>query len=257
MKIRAYVVDDEQLARDRVRSLLAAEPDVDLVGEQGDPRAAVAEISSLKPDLLLLDVHMPVLDGFAVLKSIPAEDLPVVIFITAFDSYAIQAFDAHAVDYLLKPLDDDRFRESIERARAQVRQRSRQEVGQHLLSMLKDLQSGGDQKHLQRLVVKSSGRVLFLRTDDIDWIEAAGNYLRLHVGQESHLLRETMNNIEKKLEPSKFLRIHRSTIVNVERVKELQPWFGGEYIVILRNGKQLTLSRTYRGRLQEFLDATA
>ena len=257
MKIRSYILDDESLARERVRSLLAAEPDVDVVGEQGDPQAAVAEISVLKPDLLLLDVQMPVMDGFSVLKSIPPDELPVVIFITAFDAYAIQAFDAHAVDYLLKPLDDDRFRESIERARSHVQQRSRQEVGQHLLTMLRDLQSGSDQKHVQRLVVKSSGRVLFLRTDDIDWIEAAGNYLRLHVGQETHLLRETMNNIEKKLEPSKFLRIHRSTIVNVERVKELQPWFGGEYIVILRSGKQLTLSRTYRGRLQEFLDATA
>jgi two-component system LytT family response regulator len=250
-------VDDEALARERLRSLLSAEPDVEIVGEQGDPRAAVADIKTLKPDLLLLDVHMPVLDGFGVVKSIPAEEMPVVIFVTAFDAYALQAFDAHAVDYLLKPLDDDRFRESIERARTQVQQRSRQEVGQHLLTMLRDLQSGGDQKHVQRLVVKSSGRVLFLRTDDIDWIEAAGNYLRLHVGQETHLLRETMNNIEKKLEPSKFLRIHRSTIVNVERVKELQPWFGGEYIVILRSGKQLTLSRTYRGRLQQFLDATA
>jgi two-component system, LytTR family, response regulator len=249
VNIRALIVDDEPLARQRLRRLLQDEPDVEIVGEAGDGGDAVATIRALKPDLVFLDVHMPVLDGFGVLEAIGVEAMPAVIFVTAYDRYALRAFEYHALDYLLKPFDRERFRKALERARAHLGRSPSRDEAQQLLGAVEEFRSEG--KILERLVIKSAGRVFFLRVEEIDWIEAAGNYVRLHVGKETHLLRDTMSSLETRLDPRKFLRIHRSTMVNIERIQELQPLFHGDYVVILRDGTQLNMSRGYRQRLQE------
>jgi two-component system LytT family response regulator len=251
VSIRALIVDDEPLARQRICTLLEAEPDVQIVGECTDGRQAVAAIEKLRPDLMFLDVQMPALDGFGVLDAVDTDDLPIVIFVTAYDSYAIRAFEVHALDYLLKPFDRERFRKALERAREQFARQQNAGSRKQLRELLHDVKA--ERKPLERLVIKTAGRVFFLRADEIDWIEAAGNYLRLHVGSETHLLRETMNSVETRLDADKFMRIHRSTIVNIERIKELQPWFHGDYVVILRNGTQLPLSRSYRQKMHELL----
>jgi len=253
--IRALVVDDEPLARERIKRFLTGERDLELVGECADGREAVAAIQTLQPDLVFLDIQIPELDGFGVLEAVGISEMPAVIFVTAYDRYALQAFDVNALDYLLKPYNRERFRKAVERARAQLSNGAKGELNERLLSLLENLQT--EQRHLERLMIKSSGRVFFLRTAEIDWIEAEGNYLRLHVGKEAHLLRETMNRLASKLDPDKFLRIHRSTLVNIERIKELQPLFSGDYVVILRDGKQLTLSRSYRDKMLELFDKSS
>ncbi len=254
MMVRALIVDDEPLARQRLRTLLKGEADVEVVGECSDGHEAVAAVRELRPDLLFLDVQMPVLDGFGVLEALGTEELPAVIFVTAYDLYAIRAFEVNALDYLLKPFDRDRFRKALSRAREQIAKESSSTSGEQLGALLEEVQTGrSGRPTLERLVIKSGGRVFFLRADEIDWIEAAGNYLRLHVGSDMHLLRDTMNNLEARLHPDKFLRIHRSTMVNLERVKELQPWFHGDYKVILQDGTELTLSRSYRPKLKNLL----
>jgi len=244
-------VDDEPLARTRIRSLLEREPDMTIVGECGDGQQAVSLINELHPDLLFLDVQMPVLDGFGVLESLSIEQIPAVIFVTAYDRYALRAFEVHALDYLLKPFDRDRFQRALARARTELQREEKMEATEKLLALIEDVQS--QRKPLQRLVIKAAGRVFFLRLEEIDWIEAAGNYVKLHVGTETHLLRETMNALEGRLDPQQFVRIHRSTIVHLDRIQELQPWFHGDYRVILHDGTQLTLSRGYRPKLQELL----
>ncbi|HZH91968.1 MAG TPA: LytTR family DNA-binding domain-containing protein [Pyrinomonadaceae bacterium] len=251
--IRTLVVDDEPLARERIKRLLAAETDLELVGECAEGREAVAAIHALKPDLVFLDIQIPELDGFGVLKAVNVARMPAVIFVTAYDRYALQAFDVNALDYLLKPYNRERFRKAVERARAQLSNGAAGELNERLLSLLENFKTE-PQRHLERLMIKSSGRVFFLRAEELDWIEADGNYLRVHVGRESHLIRETMNRLASKLDPDKFLRIHRSTLVNIERIKELQPLFSGDYVVILRDGKQLTLSRSYRDKLLELFE---
>ena len=229
------------------------------------------------PDLLFLDVQMPEMDGFGVLQAIGPDRVPAVIFVTAYDEYALRAFDANATDYLLKPFDQERFRRSLDRARSHLQMGRAGNVNDKLQSLMRYLnidptqlsqvpqspsgapqtgnstQGNGHSAQSDRLVVKSGGRVYFLKTDEIDWVEAAGNYVRLHVSKDSHLLRETMNGIETKLDTRRFMRIHRSTIVNLERIKELQPWFHGDYVVLLRDGTRLTLSRGYRDKLQTVL----
>jgi two-component system LytT family response regulator len=177
--------------------------------------------------------------------------MPPVIFVTAYDEYALKAFEVHALDYLLKPFGRDRFQQTLQHARSHVERRRAGDLGRKLLALVNDIKP--EPPRLERLVVKSGGRVFFLRTDEIDWIEAAGNYVRLHLGGESHLFRETMNHMEARLDSRQFVRIHRSRIVNTDRVKELQPWFNGEHVVILQNGTRLTLSRGYRDKLQEQL----
>jgi two-component system LytT family response regulator len=249
--IRTVIVDDEPLARQRIRTLLEVDSEIELVGECTDGRQAVAVLRQTKPDLLFLDVQMPALDGFDVLEALRDQPLPVVVFVTAHDRYALRAFDVHALDYLLKPFDKDRFRTAVERAKTQVHRQQDGDISQRLLDLLKDVRE--PRKALERLVVKAGGRVCFVRVEDIDWIEAAGNYLRLHVGKEEHLLRESMANLDAKLDGARFLRIHRSTMVNIERIRELQPAFHGDYVVILRDGTELTLSRGYRDKLQELL----
>jgi two-component system LytT family response regulator len=251
-KIRTLVVDDEPLARERIRALLSEQPDIDVVGEARDGEEAVSAILAHAPDLVFLDIQMPKMDGFEVIKTIGPENMPLVVFVTAYDQHALKAFDVRALDYLLKPFDRERFAESIGRVRQAIERSGSDEIGRRLLELVRELKPGGAQRS-DRLVIKSAGRLFFLRIDEIDWVEAAGNYVKLHVGTDEHLLRETMNGIEVKLDPDKFFRIHRSRIVNMERIKELQPWFNGEYVVILRNGTKLTLSRGYREKLQERL----
>ncbi|MDQ1610693.1 MAG: two-component system, LytTR family, response regulator, partial [Pyrinomonadaceae bacterium] len=247
------IVDDEPLARERIKRFLADERDLELVGECAAGREAVAAIHALRPDLVFLDIQIPELDGFGVVKAVGVAEMPAVIFVTAYDRYALQAFDVNALDYLLKPYNHERFRKAVERARAQLSNGAKGELNERLLSLLENFKTE-PMRHLERLMIKSSGRVFFLRADELDWIEAEGNYLRLHAGKESHLLRETMNRLASKLDPDKFLRIHRSTLVNIERIKELQPLFSGDYVVILRDGKQLTLSRSYRDKLLELFE---
>ena len=249
-KIRALIVDDEPLARKRIRSLLAQDSSVDVIGECSDGYKAVSSISELTPDLVFLDVQMPAMDGFDVIKTIGPERMPTVIFVTAYDQYALKAFEVNALDYLLKPFNRSRFQKTLERAKAMIRQTGN--VNNQLLSLLGDLRR--EQEIPDRFIIKSSGRVVFLRIEEIDWMRTVGNYVRLQVGRDSHLMRETMNGMEAKLNPDRFMRIHRSTIVNLDRVKEVQPWAKGEYVVIMRDGTRLIMSRRYRERLNERLN---
>jgi two-component system LytT family response regulator len=251
VKIRTLIVDDEPLARQRVRTLLEADPDIAVVGECADGRQAVAELRSLRPDLVFLDVQMPVLDGFGVLEALAGGPVPVVIFITAHDRYALKAFEVHALDYLLKPFDRDRFSAALERAKARVRQGTTAALDERLLELLESVQ--GRRPMPERLVVKSAGRVYFVRLEEVDWIEAAGNYVRLHVGREDHLLRESLSGLESRLDPRRFVRIHRSTIVSLEHIREIQPGFHGDHVIILRDGTELALSRSCREKLEASL----
>ena len=252
-KIRTLVVDDEPMGRERVLSLLQQEEDVEVIGECADGPQAVARIKQDSPDLVFLDVQMPGCDGFDVISHVGVDRMPDVVFVTAYDEYALRAFEVHALDYLLKPFGKDRFQQTLKHAREALDHRKAGDLGKRLLALVHDIKPDQAQARLDRLVVKSGGRVFFLRTDEIDWIEASGNYVRLHLGEEAHLFRETMNRMEMRLDSRRFVRIHRSRIVNTERIRELQPWFNGEYVVILRNGTRLTLSRGYRERLQEHL----
>ena len=245
--IRTLIVDDEPLSRRRLRDLLASEPDFELVGECGDGIEAMGWLRARSCDLVFLDVQMPGLDGMEVARRLAAGRGPAIIFVTAYDCYALPAFEVHAVDYLLKPFDRERFRKALVWARAAIGRDQGGEPADLPPATLADLRD--DRQPLERVTIKSSGRIYFVKTADIDWIEAAGNYLRLHVGTDTHSLRETMNNLEARLDPDRFWRIHRSTIVNVDRIRELQPLFHGDYVVILHDDTELTLSRTYRRNL--------
>jgi two-component system, LytTR family, response regulator len=249
-RTRVLIVDDEPLARERLRTLLQEEPGFEIVGEAGDGTTGAESILALQPDLVFLDVQMPGADGFDVIDAVGADKMPFVVFVTAYDRYALRAFDVHALDYLLKPFDRERFKQALTRARQQLSHNSNNgEIERRLAAIVNDLKPA--KARTDRFVVKSGGRIFFVRTGEIDWIEAAGNYVKLHVGNDSHLIRETMNAVETKLSPELFVRIHRCHIVNIEQVRELQPWFNGEYVVFLKNGTRLTLSRGYRERLQE------
>lgn len=255
MAIRTIIVDDEPLAREKLRGFIDREDDVEIVAECGDGRSALEAIDQSKPDLVFLDVQMPELDGFEVIDNLDLDPMPKVVFTTAYDQYALKAFEVHAIDYLLKPFDRARFGEALDLVRAASRRDQVGTMREQLKALLDDLDKRR-KTYRDRLVIKTSGRVVLINVDDIDWIDAAGNYVRLHVGTDSHLLRETMSRLEGRLDPGKFLRIHRSTIVNIERIKELQQQFHGDYVVILREGQRLTLSRSYRDKLQELLDKT-
>lgn len=250
-QIRVVIVDDEPLAREMLREMLQSDPQVTIVGESSNGREALDVINSTAPDLLFLDIQMPELGGFEVLENLGKAAIPHVIFVTAYDHYAVRAFEFHALDYLLKPFDQERFDLAWERAKVQILRERNGGVDQRILALLEELKAGS--KYLERLVIKSAGRIYFLETQDIDWIEAEGNYVSVHSGKKAHLLRETISSLEAQLDPRKFVRIHRSSIVRIDRIQELQPWFHGEYRVILQGGTQLTLSRNYREKLQEAL----
>ena len=253
--IRALLVDDEPLALRKLRRLLAGERDVQVVAECTEGRAAAAAIREHAPDLVFLDIQIPELDGFEVLGTLDRDELPVIVFVTAYDEYALRAFDAHALDYLLKPVARERFRETLERARGRVRERrAAGVVDDRLLALHAERQSGpSPTRYLTRIAVKAAGRAYFVRAEEIDWIEAADNYARLYAAGTSHLVRETLRTLEAKLDPQAFLRVHRSAIVNVDAIRELQPWFHGDHVMILRSGARLTCSRRYDERLRQML----
>ncbi len=250
-KIRTLIVDDEELGRDRLQSLLASQTDVDIIGVCVDGPSAVETIEREQPDLVFLDVQMPGMDGFEVIDNLDAVHMPAVVFVTAHDGHALRAFEIHALDFLLKPFDQTRFEKALERARAQVRRSNGPLMDSRLVSLLEELHQ--ERKYPERLIVKSSGRVFFIRTEELDWVEASGNYVKIHTATDAHLLRESMKNMETKLDPRTFVRIHRSAIVNIDRIKELEPWFHGEYVVIMRDGTRLTASRVFSDRLSALI----
>jgi two-component system, LytTR family, response regulator len=250
VKLRTLIVDDESLAREGVRMLLEKDPDVGDVLECADGRDAVDVIRKEKPDLVFLDVQMPEMSGFDVVASVGVNQMPNTIFITAHDKYAVQAFEFNALDYLLKPYTDERFTRALERAKTQLS--NSHELSRQFSALLDHL--SGDRNPLERLVVKSAGRLSFVNVHEIDWIEAADTYVRLHVGREAHLIRGSLSALEARLDPARFLRIQRSIIVNLSRVKELHPLFHGEYVITLNDGTKLNSGRSYRNKLQSLLE---
>jgi two-component system, LytTR family, response regulator len=251
-KIRVLIVDDEPLAREGIRMRLQPAPDIEIIGECRNGREAVAAILRDAPELVFLDIQMPRMDGFAVIEAVGAQRMPQVIFVTAYDEHALRAFEVHALDYLLKPMDGARFAEALARARDRIRGKNLEAIAAQLQQMMSALK--GEKDYLKRLSIKSAGRILLLGVDEIDWIEAADNYVQVHAGQDSHLLLSTMNSLETRLNPQQFLRIHRSTIVNLKRIKELHPMFHGEFRVILQDNTQLTSGRSYSKNLQKLLN---
>jgi two-component system, LytTR family, response regulator len=254
MTLRALIVDDEALARTALVRLLKRERDVSLIGQCDDGESAVQTIRQAQPDIVFLDVQMPEMDGFQVVAAIGAERMPVTIFVTAFDRYAIRAFDANAVDYLLKPFAPDRLARALARARERCLGKQDKEAAQRLFSLLDSrLQSD----YAQRLAVATGGRIVFVPVADIDWIEAEGNYARLHVSRKAFDVRETLQALMEKLDPREFIRIHRSTIVNARRIREVQPWFQGSHIVVLQSGEELRMSRYQRDAVDRLLGKRA
>lgn len=263
--IRTLIVDDERAARTRLKRLLASEADIEVAGECGDGNTAVSAIREGRPELVFLDIEMPGKDGFQVLSEL-GDDVPAaVIFVTAFDRYAMRAFDTHVLDYVLKPVDEERFRAALTRARTRIGDAAESLRLRNLFAAMQtptafeeppeseapstpvaEASVAGHGKYVERLLVSADGRVAAVRTADIDWIEGAGNYVRLHINKVGRLVRLTLASLEERLDPNTFVRIHRSAIVNLDRVRELQPWFSGDFVVLLTNGEQLRLSRTYR-----------
>lgn len=245
--IRTLIIDDVRLARDRIKRCLSGDAEIEIVGECDNGEKAVADIRSLAPDLVFLDVQMPALDGFGVLEALRNERTPAVIFVTAYNEYAIKAFEVNALDYLLKPVDCERLGKAVERAKSRLAVSTREDdFDTRLRAVLEDIKSGS--KFVKRLTIKLTGRTILLPVDEIDWIETYGNYLKVHTGRESHLIRMTMQSLETKLDPEKFIRVHRSVMVNVEKIKEIYPRSNGDQDLVLQNGKQLMLSRNYRDK---------
>ena len=252
--IRAIVVDDEKPARVRLTELLQREADVELVGTASDGRGALDLVRRVKPDLLFLDVQMPQLDGFAVLQQLALDELPITILVTAYDKYAIQAFDAHAIDYLLKPFSDQRFDDAITRARRYLGTSDAREQAEQLTAAAEERRSVDARSgYLERLVLKSNGCVTFLDVDEVDWIEAAGVYIYLHGGPRKHLYRSSLTQMLQRLDPKRFVRIHRSAAVNTSRIRELRSLSHGDFTLILKDGTELTLSRAHRPQLEAWL----
>jgi two-component system LytT family response regulator len=249
-RIRTLIVDDEPLARAMLRSFLADDAGIEVIGECGDGYTAIEMIESAAPDLVFLDIQMPDLDGFGVLRALAPAAIPNIAFVTAYDQFALQAFDVHAIDYLLKPFDRERFQRTLERAKQQISLQKRKDVNEELLRMLNE-QSARPQP-LKRILVKSGDKSFFVRPEEISWIEAQGNYVALHVGAQSFLLRQTVNTLEKQLDPARFQRIERSTIVNLDAIREMHPAGRGEYEIVLKEGVTLKLSHTYRESFLRF-----
>jgi two-component system, LytTR family, response regulator len=257
--IRTIIADDEHLARKKLRLLLGSEPGVQVVAECENGQQTIDAVRTHKPDLLLIDVRMPDLDGFQVLEQIGADEMPVVVFTTAYDQFAIRAFEAHALDYLLKPFEGERLHHAIERARLEILKSHDRDLTSRILDLLsKKTEPKTESRQVDdRMVIRAGGKVVFLDVKEIDWIEAAANYVKLNVGKDSYLLREGIGSVSERLDPDRFIRIHRSAIVNVRKIKELQPCESGEYIAVLKNGKELSCSRGYRNELQRLIGKNA
>ena len=250
MRIKALIVDDEPLARDRIREMLKEHPEVEVIAEARNGQEAIQAVASQNPDLVFLDVQMPDLDGFSVLQNLDVQKIPLIIFVTAYDQHALRAFDVHAVDYLTKPFDRNRFAEAIDHAKVYMKGTKEPDTAR-ILSMLQEIRAG--ERYLERFAVKNGETVFFVRAEDVDAIEAQGNYVRLSLAGSSHLLRDTLNNVESQINPRMFVRIHRRTIVNIDRVKEVQTWARGEYRVVLFTGAHYTLSRGYRQHFEKLI----
>jgi two-component system, LytTR family, response regulator len=255
--IKVIIVDDEPIARRNLEALLKEDPEIEIVGECASGADAVKLIRKAPPDLLFLDVQMPEIDGFGVLKKIGATGIPAIVFVTAHDQYALSAFEAQALDYLLKPFSDERFAATLARAKHQIRQRDAAELSRKLHALLAEHKdhtaSSAETAHTSRFLIKEASRVFFVKAEEIDWVEAADYYVNLHVGSKSHLLRETMAEMESSLDPGMFLRIHRSAIINVRQVREVQTRPGGEYLAVMKDGTLLKLSRGRREQLEALL----
>jgi len=245
MSVRTLIVDDMPLARSRLRRHLASDPELEIVGEARNGLEAIEAIQSLTPDLVFLDVQMPELGGFEVLETLGPDAVPAVVFVTAYDEFALRAFEVHALDYLLKPFDAARLAAAVARAKKQLG--ASQNVTAQLSTLLDELRGG--KKYVTRFAVRARERLLFVAVEDIDFIEGAGNYVRLHTGAASHLLRDRLGSVEGKLDPQVFVRVHRSAIVNVTRIREMHPLFNGDQMIVLTSGKRVTVSRTFRTRL--------
>ena len=254
MTIRAMIVDDEPLARKRIRDLLAAAPDVEVVAECANGRDAIQAIEASLPDLVFLDIQMPQIDGFEVLATIGVGRVPVVVFVTSYDQFALRAFEAQALDYLMKPFDDQRFDRTLQRARERLGDRQGTDVDRRLRALLEEVR--GNRAYLQRLAVPSGNRNVFIRAQEIDWIGAERNYIRVYAGGRGHLLRESLTHFEAELDPAMFCRIHRSIIVNIDRIQSVESTFHGEYVVVLHDGTKLTSGRSYRETLHALLRRT-
>ena len=250
--VRALLVDDEPLALENLRVALEAHDDIDVIGVAGDGRSAVRLIQELDPDLLFLDVQMPDMDGFGVLRALEHVETPEVVFVTAFDAHAVRAFEVHALDYLLKPFDDARFDDCARRAIHRVRTRKQGELRSAVRALLEHVAptAGADRPdYITRITVRTGSTITFVTVSDVDWFNAAGNYVRIHLRDREHLVRATLSDLARQLDPRVFVRIHRSTIVNVARIREVQPWLGGDYLAVLHDGRKLKVSRTYRDEL--------
>lgn len=254
-KIRTIIVDDELLARNSIRLLLKPHFEIEIISECANGLEALECISHQTPDLVFLDIQMPEMDGFTVIEKFLSvtenKNLPIVIFVTAYDEYAIRAFEVNALDYLLKPFSDERFAKTLKRAKQQIEQQEIEHLSRKLLSFVENrhedtIEMKVEKNFVTRFLVKTRGRVNFIKADEIDWIESADYYVRLHVGKKSYLIRESMNELEKQLNPEKFARVHRSFIVNLDRIKEMLPHFNGDHLIILEDGTQLKLSRSRR-----------
>lgn len=243
MKIRTLIVDDMLMARQRIKTFLADYKEIEIIGECEDGQEAIEAIKTFNPDLVFLDVQMPEADGFEVIDMIGAEQMPVVIFVTAYDEFALQAFEASALDYLLKPFDAERLSKAMRRAKREIQLRQNGEINNQLGLLLTEVTK--ESKYLKRIIVKAVEQTILLSVEDVDWISAAGNYLELHAAQETYLIRERMSRLEQKLNPDMFARIHRSTMVNLDRIKKLHPLFHGDHLVVLNDGTELNMSRTY------------
>ena len=257
MTLRVVVADDEPIGRQRLVRLLQAEPDTDVVAACADGEEAVEAIREHAPDVVLLDIQMPRLDGFEVVAALGEANQPAVIFVTAHDQYALRAFEIHAFDYLLKPVDGDRLREAMERAVLTNGRLPQGSSTRRILGLLEELNARDRVRGRERVVVRTPERAIFLRTDTIDWIEAAGKFVHLHVGRTVHALRESMAELEQELDSARFLRISRSAIVNLDRIQEVQPWFQGDYVLILTDGTRLTSTRGYRENMRKLLGRSA
>jgi two-component system, LytTR family, response regulator len=249
MKLRTLIVDDMPLARGRLRRHLASDPEIEIVGEAKNGTEAIELIHTLGPQLLFLDIQMPGLDGFQVLEAVGPDAVPAVVFVTAYDEFALRAFEVHALDYVLKPFDTERLAATVARVKRLLA--TSENVTAQLSSLLDGLRGG--KKYVTRLAVRLRERLVFVAVDDVDSIEGAGNYVRLHTGATSHLLRDRLGSIEAKLDPDVFVRVHRSTIVNVTRIREMHPMFNGDQLLVLAGGRRVTVSRTFRARLLERL----
>jgi len=251
-ELRCLIVDDEPLARELLRGMLEPYPDVEVVGESDDGRTALRSIRRLEPNLLFLDVEMPKMNGFDLIQDLDPDSMPAIVFVTAYDRYALRAFEVHALDYLLKPFDEERLDRALKRVREHLERGDRGDELSRVLALLEDL--GARDRYADRLPLRRSDRTILQPVSDIDWLEADGKHVKVHVGGKAFSIREAISRIERQLDPRKFLRVSRSAIVNVDRIREVQPWFHGDHVVVLQSGEQVTTTRTYRPNVNRLLD---